>query len=255
MLPLPKSSLDVLSSSSTNNNNEEDHSISSDDISTIDVTKHQQACFKKGCNSTTDMDDGIVSRSESIESLSTSSMTTASTESNDTKQKDKNKKKNTKKVVTFNPLLEKVRTIPPIHHMTNEEWNATYYDGMDYHRMDRDNGYVVYMIENNRPINHKRYCVRGLEHETNCGKNKLIQRIQQAQLSVFRIQSEIRNRLNILLSDEEHRMLVDDSMDDENNDDDTRIASCNEELSLLCLQEAYLIGLEDERAAAATIED
>lgn len=246
MLPPSKSSLDVFSSSSTTNNGEDNSISSSDDISTIDVTKHHQQCFKKGCNST-DMDDGTVSRSESTMSWSTSSM--ISNESNETKQKMKKKK-----VVTFHPLLQKVRTIPPIHHMTTDEWKATYYDQVDYHRMDRENGYVVYMIENNRPINPKRYCIRGLEHETNCGKNKLIQRIKQAQMSVFRIQFEIQNRA-ILLSDEEQRMLIDDGMEeDENGDDETLIATSNSELSSLCLHEAYLIGLADEKAAAA-IED
>ena len=262
----------TISASLTKENEQDNVTDGEDDeeekpMSCLPSTATTKSATSVDTSSTTESDDSSTSTTISA------SLTKEEEHENDVNDEEEAEKAaTTKKTVTFSTKLTKQHTIPPIHHMTQDEFESTYYTEFDFHRMDRENGYVVYLIENpDRIINPERHCVRGLEYETRKGKCGLIRRIKESQKIVLWLQQEIQN-INLFFSEDEEtrkRMILDlqedleyeiETVDDNDNDDHDleatmMIANSYHEVTRTCLQDAYLVGLSDEEAIKDYVHD
>lgn len=80
--------------------------------------------------------------------------------------------------------------------LSQEEVEAAWFTKAELHSIERGNSYTIFLMENRKPINERRYCARGLEDEMEEGKKEVTELVQAARAVVLNQQSIQREQGN-----------------------------------------------------------
>jgi hypothetical protein len=78
---------------------------------------------------------------------------------------------------------------PSSDEFSQEEVEAAWFSKAELHSIERGNSYTIFLLENRKSINERRYCSRGLEDETEESKREVTERVQAARAVVLNQQS------------------------------------------------------------------
>ena len=131
------------------------------------------------------------------------------------------------RTVSFSPDVHVKRTLH-INNYSDDEITATWFNETDFQRIHQEISVTVQMMERSEPIDHNKYCSRGLEFRTRVGAHQ-------------RLQNKVDARDAVLTEQ--------DLQWNEDIDDPEMLADVYRDISRCCIVSAHMAGLFDEKMA------